>query len=513
MSADTQAHSRNDNPHSNIALAPRDILITIFSYIVYAPIPNPYPEQAPIANSFDTPAWQLGQVCRYWRHISQTSPVLWSRLRLDFNESRTTPGALLRRAQELLEHSGASLVTVEINISLYCSEALGEGVARLIRDVAERIRTLWFEYRFSADTPDQQPETTRFLPFLQSPVFKDCTFSRLETLVLWPFNLSGRSKCRFDIEGHLRVDAFARCPSLRHVELRDDTLQVEFVLPYESLSVIRANAGSMNGVIHQLQQATHVDLDFRVAAHIPMPGCPQIPWHPSVLRKMTYLRVRCDNIHSSDPLRRGEWITEHTTVFTSLHTSTLRTLHIAIMTIPGLRHYVSLMPDAALGGLQELVVDCSRIVQGDPPDPLAVRYVLEKLPSLRTLRIGADFGDGALRAMIKDTSLLPKLTVLKVDVMLVFKHCGLITAFVRKRGDMLQSIQVTAWLQGMYFWRNSPYSDVTDFATDIMASKARDRWLKLCSLVHVDIKCPYDGEQTDPFFITMGLSQARTDLT
>ncbi|KIY62981.1 hypothetical protein CYLTODRAFT_494264 [Cylindrobasidium torrendii FP15055 ss-10] len=464
----TTGHNINE---SNVfASMPRDVLLNIMDEEVQ--------ETFGMINALSNegPLWRLGQVCTHWRQTFRSNPIFWSRLFIHFGTvpHPIHPRALVNRFRQLVQLSGTT-VTLCIGIWLAPSSTyeLGDGVAGVLRDVVGRIDHL----RITFTTYGQQlpvPDRARLpLPLLQSDLLKDCVFSSLHTLSI---GLACSQVQLGDVE--LRVDTFARCPVLRHLTLWEETHRVVFVLPYQNLTYIKANGGRLDYILSHLGHLTDAHLELTPRC-LPLTGeqPPEITFRsPPTWRAATLQTL--NNLHFSGCSSFNFSTAERSNIFRSLHAPALRILRMEASHTQ-LAQIFEMIPDIALGGLQELIAFSASKTNVHFDDVQRFIRLMARMPSLRSLATAGVFGRYVLRALVEGDGLIPQLAVLTIDLGLVQDDCEKLVHLARGRRKRL-SVEVD--VSSDYGW-----GDKTKFNRYIRRSKVRIFWKELIGLAQVCI--------------------------
>ncbi|KIY66093.1 hypothetical protein CYLTODRAFT_491775 [Cylindrobasidium torrendii FP15055 ss-10] len=412
----------SQNEFNVFASMPRDVLLKIMEEDIQ--------EAGGVGNtlSVDSPVWRLGQVCTHWRETLRTHPLLWSRMNIILGDYPNVQArAIESRFRQLIQLSGTTTLHIGVWVPASSTCDLGDRIAGVLRDVAGRIDVLRINLTKLIPGIDK---VTLPLPLLQSKLLKDCEFSALHTLFLAiPYD-----EVRLgDVD--LQVDAFALCPRLRRLSLREETNCVEFILPYLNLTTIYAHGGRLDWIINQLEHTDHVNFDLSPpspwdehAPEAPFRSTPQ--WQDSALEslRIVHLRVLYFDIHPGVDAR------EH--VFLSLHARSLRTLELD-GSARGLVSMLTMMSDIALRGLYKLEANCVRQRSPYVGDVQEYMDVMARMPALRVLNVSEWFGHYALRAITERDDLLPALEVLQVSPELLQQDCEKVVCFARGRQNRL----------------------------------------------------------------------------
>lgn len=454
---------------------PRDILLTVFeealeaAYRVSRELHNNQAVSNALSN--ESPIWRLGQVCVHWRKALRSHPLAWSRIRINFGAFSTVrTDAIETRFRELIQHSGTTVLHIELLLVPSCTHDLGDVIAGTLRDVAGRIGLLSVHFT-SYKRGGSADRATLPLPLLQSKLLANCVFSALRKLTLTIPN----SKVQLgDVD--LQVDAFAQCPLLRHLFLCEETHRVKFVLPYQNLITVHANGGPIEDVINQLECPTDVDLELTMPHRKPQTGTIQFPstWRATALKTLKKVHFRCSFLGPFDVHRPAR-----NNIFRSLHARSLRTLELDTPYPPLVPELLGMIPDVALGGLHELILNCMPTLAPNLRVD-GVHRLMARMPALRVLSIGELFGHCVLSALAEDDGLLPALAILKIIPELLLEDCELVVQFARGRQNML-SVEVLVSHSLAY------YEDKTKFIPTILGSDTGIFWRELLTVAQVQV--------------------------
>ncbi|KIY61080.1 hypothetical protein CYLTODRAFT_495409 [Cylindrobasidium torrendii FP15055 ss-10] len=446
------------------ASMPRDVLLTIFGYEIH--------ESKTLINALSnrSPLWCFGQVCVHWRQILRSYPLFWNHLDVNFSHFPSAqPLALENRFRQLVHLSGRATV---LHIGMWMAASitcdLGDRIAGVIGEVAGRIGELEIVF---GHLP-RIDRATLPLPLLQSKLLKNCVFSALHTLLIAiPF-----SQVRLGDVSQIRVDAFAQCPLLRRLSLREETHRVKFVLPYQNLTTIYANGGRLDYIINQLENTTDIDLDLCPISltHEQPPPIPlHLPptWQATTLNTLKSLRIRCSSFDFYTAIRDS--------IFRSLHASALRKLELH-GSCSELVPILAMVPGSALCGLHELIVNSVRETPEYLADVQSFMHLMARMPALRSLSISDTFGHYVLCALVEGDGIILALAVLKISAELLLQDIEKVVCFARCRRGTL-SVEVIVSTSYTY------HGQVERFLSDILGSYAATSWTELRTLVPVSV--------------------------
>lgn len=274
---------------------PGDILLLIFEWCI---ISHEHPRKQEYYGSLDYsyPPWQLSHVCRRWRDLVLSSPILWSDIHLCVPSKSHIPreDAIASRLDVFLKRSGQALLAVTINdngLSIGFFEDNGYAVS-LLKVTTDRWRSLCL--RADAD-----------LGGLYTRVFLGCSFPNLTRIELG-----------FDDLSNAVVTAFRNTPNLRHVHAYNTKLDINWnnIISYRTCSNILSHHSLLPSLqelivddsvidvyeppddlpplalpaLHTLQ----VDMDIEVLHRLSMPCLVTLQIHLSAIPPADYPNLR-----------------------------------------------------------------------------------------------------------------------------------------------------------------------------------------------------------------------------
>ncbi|KAJ8514199.1 hypothetical protein ONZ45_g8250 [Pleurotus djamor] len=245
---------------------PHEILSTIFTACVDD-------DMDVLCNPLDQrePPWVLGRVCRLWKSIADSTPVIWSRIRIELRDFSPLNTSSLRTITQFFQRTGNHPIRLAVDFSHYDSHP--------VIDIIIAHATQWQEVSLTlmnASAWTRLSSIRHNLPLLRH--------LRLQLGYLWRSSPSLPSHLSYP------TDIFAHASALRSLEL----------VPYERLSLpwpqIRHLTANFQNIedVWQLLTDANTAIEYDLSSCIPPPIPPPLreeiilPFAKSLTLRYTY---------------------------------------------------------------------------------------------------------------------------------------------------------------------------------------------------------------------------------